>query len=269
MSEVFETSTKTVRVNATPFSHTVKNVSSHEVTVEVKSNRAWLEVTPANLKLEPTQSLEVDFFVTGEGAAGGTAEITFSSGSETATLALEVDANLHTIGGHCFDGATFVLLADGPARAIRELAIGDELRTVDELGHLTAKQSAVRATITDVMRHDVPNEMFDVLGVAVTATHRWAVRDPREPGFVTTAKLDPVAHQLLAIDHGHCVWLAVPIATALPTAETVWNLTTTARTFAVGASVDGPFFVVHNSKRDDGSDTGLYDPPLDPRLKPP
>jgi hypothetical protein len=267
MSNVFEfTSSGPVRVVSRPFVYEVKNISQHEITVEATSGGV-LEVTPRTQKIKPGHSAGFDFNPISD--VGGNASVEFSSGSQHATVHVEVARNVPPAPGHCFTGATFVLLADGSARAIRELAIGDELRTVDELGHLTAKPIAVGATITAVMRHDSGDDMLDVCGIAVTAEHPWAVRDEVEPRFITTDALDPTRHQMLAIDRlGKPTWLATSIARASGRAETTWNLETTARTFAVASSANGPFFVVHNSKPDDPRGEGLYDPPLDGRLKP-
>jgi hypothetical protein len=152
-------------------------------------------------------------------------------------------------GGGCFDGDTLVLLADGSARAIRELVVGDRLHTIGELDHLTARPVVAPAIVEGVLRHGREQAVIAIGDIVTTADHRWAVRDTREPRFVASEDLDAGKHELLVCDGGAPAWHAVPARADAAPRAIVWNLETTARTYCVAARAGGPFFVVHNAKK--------------------
>lgn len=149
----------------------------------------------------------------------------------------------------CFGPKTLVLLADGTARAICDLAVGDTLRTVSELDHLTARPAMTSATVEAVMSHDNGGDMVELDGILVTADHRWAAHDAVEPRFIATRDLTATPLELLACSGGEIAWHGVPRMAAHEALPTVWNLTTSARTYCVAARSTGPFFVVHNTKK--------------------
>jgi len=150
-------------------------------------------------------------------------------------------------GSGCFTGDTLVLLADGTTRAISELSAGDRIATIAELDHLCVRPERSVAEVEQVHRHDGEFALFDIAGIGVTADHRWAVHDGIEPRFAATEQLNR-SQRMLAIDGLVAAMAPLPRGSV----QTVWNLTTTARTYCVAMSQRGPFFVVHNTKKRTG-----------------
>jgi hypothetical protein len=160
---------------------------------------------------------------------------------------LVVERSDRPVRSGCFAGDTLVLMADGTARAIASVTAGDRIATIAELDHLRARPERSMADVEEVHRHDGELMLLEVGGIGVTADHRWAVHDGIEPGFAATERLN-ASQRLLAITG------LVEMRDQLPRApaQTVWNLTTSARTYCVAMSQAGPFFVVHNTKKRTG-----------------
>jgi hypothetical protein len=153
----------------------------------------------------------------------------------------------------CFTADTLILMADGTARPISEIRYDDQILTIAESDHLgqEAKVSPKRAVVERVLRHDTEQAVFRLGGICVTSNHPWAAKANGAAAFVKTEKLDN--DSLLRTSEG--VFAAAPAVTdASERASVVFNLKTSARTYAVGGSPDGPFFVVHNDKKIDDED---------------
>lgn len=153
-------------------------------------------------------------------------------------------------GGGCFAAGTHVLMADGTPRRIEDVAVGDAILAIAERDH--AQQSAPAAgtaRIERVLRHDGGHPLLDVDGILATPVHRWAVRDGGDrAGFLRTDQLVAGATSLRVYDGRSAAWRAAAEAVPSGSAETVYNFTTSARTYLVGACPDGPWYVVHNDK---------------------
>lgn len=186
--------------------------------------------------------------VTHVGSAAGTAVLTFHSNAGSKTVQVVVDAGSGVPVNPCFAPDTCVLLSSGAARPISRLVAGDELLTVEETAHLTQRPVVETAIIERVISHDHGSGLCALGGVRVTAQHPWAVRGGGPPRFLETDELDPAHHELLACAGQESCWGSVPPARDGGVEATVWNLTTTARTYCVGGTSAGPFFVVHNVK---------------------
>lgn len=156
-------------------------------------------------------------------------------------------------GGGCFAAGTHVLMADGTARTIEQIGVGDAILAIAERDH--AKQSAPiarTARIERLLRHDGGHELLDVDGVLTTAVHRWGVKDGGDAtGFLRTDRFIAGTTALRAYDGQAATWRTAPEPTPSGSADTVYNFTTSARTYLVGASPDGPWYVVHNAKKKD------------------
>jgi hypothetical protein len=153
-------------------------------------------------------------------------------------------------GGACFAPGTQVLMADGTSRRIEDIAVGDAILAIAERDHAELSMPIPRAArIERVLRHDGGHALLDVDGIQATAIHRWAVREGGDAaGFVRTDQLVPGSTALRVYDGGAAAWRAAGEAVPSGSAETVYNFTTTARTYLVGARADGPWYVVHNDK---------------------
>ena len=215
-----------------------------------------LDGVPVSFTIPPHSSQQIDLRKVGQQKATGTVIVTAATG-ETRILGViaEEGSGLVAARSACFAGDTHVFLADGTTRAITALAVGDMLTTISERDHLSARPTPSLAKIEAVLRHDVVSPMVNLGGIVVTPTHRWATRDSREPRFTATQDLDFTKLQLLTAGRGVAMWEYVPDLVPAPRLATVWNLTTSARTFCVAAKPSGPFFVVHNAQRpgDDGA----------------
>jgi len=185
-----------------------------------------------------------------DGICRGVVDIKSNAGEVLVPVLHRGNISQQTGGGHhrgssppgsgCFTPSTLVLMADGAPRAIQSLNVGEAILTIAENGGAPAP-----AIVEAVLRHDDPHAVFAVDGIHVTAPHRWAVtRDGRRAFVRTTALSD--SDRLLTCGAGEARAAAV-VALAAP-APSVFNLETSARTFAVGARRDGPFYVVHNAK---------------------
>jgi hypothetical protein len=155
-------------------------------------------------------------------------------------------------GGGCFAAGTHVLMADGTPRRIEDVGVGDTILAIAERDHAEqSAPSAGTARIERVLRHGGGHPLLDVDGILATPVHRWAVRDGGDrAGFLRTDQLVAGATALRVYDGGAAAWR--PAAEAVPSgsAETVYNFTTSARTYLVGARADGPWYVVHNDKNE-------------------
>lgn len=158
-------------------------------------------------------------------------------------------------GGGCFVPGTRVLMADGTSRAIEEIRIGDAILAIPERDHAEQANPAARtARIEHVFRHDGGYELLDVGGIRATAVHRWGVRDGGdEAGFLRTDELR--AGTALRVYDGRAAdWRTASDPAPAGAAPTVYNFATSARTYLVGPSADGPWYVVHNDKKSDPTD---------------
>ncbi len=162
-------------------------------------------------------------------------------------------------GAGCFAANTLVLLADGTTCPIGEIKVGQNLLTISEAAHLSDDAACSSAVVEQVHRHDGDFQLFSVGGILSTATHPWAVGGDKKAGFLRTVELD-ASVQVRGCTREGARWLPTPQKFAhhqsLPT---IFNLKTTARTFAVASSASGPFYVVHNK-----SDNDPFEGPRDP-----
>ncbi len=162
-------------------------------------------------------------------------------------------------GGGCFAAGTHVLMADGTARAIEQIGVGDAILAIAERDHAEQSAPVARtARIERVLRHDGGHALLDVDGLLATAVHRWGVKDGGDAtGFLRTDRFVPGTTALRVYDGKAPAWRTAPEPMPSGSAETVYNFTTSARTYLVGASPDGPWYVVHNAKKkDDTEETG-------------
>lgn len=152
--------------------------------------------------------------------------------------------------GACFAAGTQVLMADGLPRSIEDITVGDAILAIAERDHAELSAPTPRAArIERVLRHDGGHALLDVDGILTTAVHRWAVREGGDAaGFLCTDQFVPGTTTLRVYDDGAAAWRAAGEAVPSGSAETVYNFTTTARTYLVGASSNGPWYVVHNDK---------------------
>ncbi len=166
-------------------------------------------------------------------------------------------------GGGCFTAGTLVLGPDGP-RPIETLAIGDEILTIDEGAHRSGDGQAVRARILALHRHDGPHALLDIGGVRAPAVHRWAVVRDGRASFVDADGLRAGDLEVRTCTGDGSALRAAPDVIEATSADVVFNLTTSARTYAVAATADGPFYLVHNAKKreidPDPGHTGSDDP---------
>jgi hypothetical protein len=169
--------------------------------------------------------------------------------------------------GACFAPGTQVLMADGTPRRIEDVAVGDAILAIAERDHVEHGTPEPRAArIERVLRHDGGHALLDVDGIRATAVHRWAVREGGDTGgFLRTDEFVPGSTALRVYVGGAAGWRAAGEAVPSGSAATVYNFTTTARTYLVGARADGPWYVVHNDKPVKPPD----DPPTDPPPPPP
>ena len=142
----------------------------------------------------------------------------------------------------CVAAGTFVLSPDGPV-LIEMLTVGDEIVTVDEVAHRIGGAATVRARVLAVHQRRA-DELIDVGGVLAAPAHRWAVVRDQRATFAPVDDLRGARVRTCALGETE-LRAAPPLATARP-AEIVFNVTTSARTYAVAASPDGPFYVVHS-----------------------
>jgi hypothetical protein len=154
-------------------------------------------------------------------------------------------------GAGCFDGSTLVLMAEGRPRKISELHVGDRVLAIDERHHDFEQPRTTPSTIEVVYRHNRPSEMLSVGGVLATALHPWAVRVQGQSKFLRTAELDAKS-EIRSFEGCDPVWRATPAMSVHPlVVDEIFNLRTSARTFAVGHTEDGPFYLVHNKSMAD------------------
>jgi hypothetical protein len=165
-------------------------------------------------------------------------------------------------GGGCFVAGTRVLMADGTSRPIEEIGIGDAILAIPERDHAEQPSPAARtARIEHVFRHDGGYPLLDVAGIRATPVHRWGVREGGdEAGFLRTDQLG-MGTALRTYDGGSVAWRETAEPRPAGSAETVYNFATSARTYLVGASADGPWYVVHNDKKSDPDDDEPKAPP--------
>lgn len=166
--------------------------------------------------------------------------------------------------GACFAPGTHVLMVDGTPRRIEDIAVGDTILTIAERDHTELQTPVPRAArIQRLLHHNGGHALLEVDGIRATAVHRWAVREGGDAaGFLRTDQFVPGLTALRVYDGGAAAWRAAGEALPSGSSEMVYNFTTTARTYLVGARADGPWYVVHNDKTDDPKPP---DEPTDPK----
>ncbi|HTD36425.1 MAG TPA: hypothetical protein VK669_02830 [Candidatus Limnocylindrales bacterium] len=235
-------------------------------------------------------SVEVDLTLSGDGPARATATVHSNAGTINIALFRSVDAQIDgpkpgqggsespstgpntdapsgtgwgapagspsgfstSPDGGCFVAGTRVLMADGTSRGIEEIGVGDAILAIAERDHAEQQRPSARtARIEHVFRHDGAYALLDVGGIRATPVHRWGVRDGGdEAGFLPTDRLGPDS-ALRVYDGRSAGWRSAPEPIPAGSARTVYNFATSARTYLVGASADGPWYVVHNDKKTD------------------
>ena len=166
--------------------------------------------------------------------------------------------------GACFAPGTHVLMVDGTPRRIEDIVVGDTILTIAERDHTELQTPVPRAArIQRLLHHNGGHALLEVDGIRATAVHRWAVREGGDAaGFLRTDQFVPGSTALRVYDGGAAAWRAAGEALPSGSSEMVYNFTTTARTYLVGARADGPWYVVHNDKTDDPKPP---DEPTDPK----
>ncbi len=152
--------------------------------------------------------------------------------------------------GGCFAAGTQILMADGTPRRIEDITVGDAILAIAERDHAEQRTPEPRAArIERVLQHDGGHALLDVDGILATAVHRWAVREGGDAaGFLRTDQFVAGTTALRVYDGAAPAWRTAGEAVPSGSAETVYNFTTSARTYLVGSAAGGPWYVVHNDK---------------------
>ena len=251
---ILEVTPPTITMRSSKAAVTVKNAgggvlafSDIQVGPNIYQHACPLEVhwrTTLEVKTGKSKNLNISRI----GVTGGTWKVKFISNGGTRTITVTTIQGTGTPVEHCFTPDTQVVLADGSLRAIASLREGDRLRSTSELDHLRDRPRLTVATVEKTLRHDDRiHPLVSVGGVHATSEHPWAVHARGEPRFVVTSDLAGL--QVRTVDRDGGIGWSKPAVTALAeTASEVWNLETTARTYLVGEKIEGPYYLVHNTK---------------------
>ena len=197
--------------------------------------------------------------VTGSATAGGTYKVhlhavdSSTPTPQTADLVVTITATVLATGGGgggCFVPGTEVLMADGSAKAIELVEVGDELLTIGAEDHQSGL-TTVRTTIVEALlpyREKVA--LITVCGATGTDYHRYATLIPEEGARMwTAARHLAKGLQLRGLDEQHQP-ISITGPTVLPAGETneVHNLRTDLLSFVVRGGPGKPWLLVHNMK---------------------
>ncbi len=157
-----------------------------------------------------------------------------------------------TIGTYCFEAdSTYVLMEDGKGMLLKDVRAGMYVLTTGEKQHERGGRGLYKALVTDTSLQPGSNNPYDhsirVNGIKSTPNHAWASTPAQiGPGDWTHAKDITLDTLLISEQNG----IPTPVHPSEVVTDTpvvlAGNLGTEAKTFYVGASENGPWFLVHN-----------------------
>ena len=143
----------------------------------------------------------------------------------------------------CFTEDTFVLMSDGSAKLIKDIKEGDVHVSVKE-GTLELCSSTAYQICTPHMSNvGVEKEIRRFEGIGVTANHPFGLMDCK---FKMLFELNSNCNLVTLDENGEIGSKFFSGAIPSSDCELVYNFETTEHSYFVGASVNGPWFLVHN-----------------------
>lgn len=158
-------------------------------------------------------------------------------------------------GAVCFAPGTYVLLADGSGKLIEDVRPGDEVLTISEVCHQTGHRAVRPAMVTDVLHNPGDGrQAVEVKGIRSTQGHHWAVYTETCEGcqgrilgdWRMASKIAPEDRLVRIADGKYPQEVPAGGTIEIAPLERLINLGTTAGSYCVAASAQGPFFLVHN-----------------------
>src|SRR5574340_522678 len=152
-------------------------------------------------------------------------------------------------GGGCFEKAeTYVWMADGSGKLLKDVAPGEMVKGVPIEGHKRGMRQFFDAMVTDKTRlqagADDPKAVV-VEGIKCTQPHPWGV--PKD--FCRAQALEVGQTILQAGEDGNVQDFPIAsLATGKKPVQVKSTIGTTAGTYFVGKTTAGPWFLVHNIK---------------------
>jgi len=162
----------------------------------------------------------------------------------------DTETETETYTPTCFVADTWVLMGDRTARRISEIRELDTILTLSEAAHILGENLMLEeAQVLAVLHHRGSYELFSVNGIRTTPEHPWATLDQANAHFTPTSDLRAGHSVIRAYHNGDVLWVSqLKILRLAEQSPTVFNLTTTSRTYLVAAHQDGPWYLVHNTK---------------------
>lgn len=198
--------------------------------------------------------------VTGSATAGGTYKVhlhavdSSTPTAQTADLVVNITATVLSSGGGggtgCFVPGTEVLMADGSAKPIEQVEVGDVLLTIGAEDHqsglTTVRETVVEATLP--YREQV--KLISVAGTIGTDYHRYATLIPEEGARMwTQARHLAAGLELRGVGEDHRpIVIIKPTILEAGTTNEVYNLRTDLLSFLVRGGPGRPWLLVHNMK---------------------
>lgn len=152
---------------------------------------------------------------------------------------------------YCFEaGSTYVLMADGAGKLMKDIRAGDIVLTVSERAHQRGGRGLRPSMVMDVtLVPAVGGEPDSVIiqGIKSTEGHAWGfVPVSSVNGDWVRAKDMAADTQLVQAKDGHCTIVPAGDTKRSKPVQLAGNLGTDAHTYFVGSTANGPWFLVHN-----------------------
>ena len=152
----------------------------------------------------------------------------------------------------CFAPGTFVLLSDGTSKVIESIVAGDSVYAINALAHQSGLKDVTASAVLRTGINTAINKMVSVKEILVTEPHPWGVVEAKSQARLWVAsKLlnDSLVHRSLIVSSNNETTV-VDVKAETPieagTSALVHSLANTDKSYFVGATENGPWFLVHN-----------------------
>lgn len=196
--------------------------------------------------------------LTAAGAGTVTVECNDSAGGTPDTMVITINAVDYGGGGGggwdpgvCFAPGTFVLMSDGTSKTIESIVTGDSVYAINALSHQSGLKEVIPTKILRTGVNTQVSKMVSVKGILATDNHPWGVESTEGANLWVASRLlnTSLVHRSVTVSSKNktsVVDVQAQDSLFAGTCELVHSLSTTDRSYFVGATKNGPWFLVHN-----------------------
>lgn len=152
----------------------------------------------------------------------------------------------------CFEAdETYILMADGSGKLLKDMKASDQILTISENTLKANSLGVSTTTVTSVtLRSNPSGNCIKCKNIKATAGHPWTAKnDPNGNLWVRSKDILPTTELIEIIKNDETYSAKTTLAeltSEIPPIRVAGNMTTLSSTYCVGATSNGPWFVVHN-----------------------